>query len=148
MGFFSKSSAQGDSSELNAFLGVGTEYRGKLHFVGTVRIDGIFQGEISTEGTLVLGPEAYIQGVVNVGDLASSGKIEGDVFVGGRTILQKGSRLSGSLSTPTLVMEKGAFLEGEIAMTSGKQAEVKATSTVQALGAPEEDELADQGDLG
>lgn len=148
MGIFSKSSAQGDSSELNAFLGVGTEYRGKLHFVGTVRIDGIFHGEIATEGTLVLGPEAYIQGTVNVGHLASSGKIEGDVIVGGRTILQKGSSLSGSLSTPALVMEKGAFLQGDIAMTAEKKPEVRAASTVQALGAPEEDELADQADLG
>ena len=52
MGLFGNK--KGDHSELNAFLGVGTEYRGKLDFVGTVRIDGQFEGEISTDGDLIL----------------------------------------------------------------------------------------------
>lgn len=153
MGIFSKSSKHGDSSELNAFLGVGTEYKGRLDFVGTVRIDGMFEGEISTDGTLVLGREAYIKGTVRVGHLVSSGKIDGDVVVEGRTILQQGSSLGGSLSTPTLVMENGAYLQGDIAMT-GTAGEVTARTVVQsvspAIAEAEADdpELADQDDLG
>lgn len=155
MGIFSKSSGQSDSSELNAFLGVGTEYRGRLHFVGTVRIDGMFEGEISTEGTLVLGNEAYIKGTVDVGDLVSNGKINGDVTVRNRTILQKGASLNGSLSTPALIMEKGAFLEGNICMTGGSAPTIMVSEpTAPALEQQGETDivaeegLADQGDLG
>ncbi len=74
MGIFSKKKS--DNSELNAFLGVGTEYRGKLDFVGTVRIDGRFEGEISTDGDLILGRKASITGTVKVGRLTSCGRIE------------------------------------------------------------------------
>ena len=127
MGLFS--SKKSDSSELNAFLGVGTEYRGKLDFVGTVRIDGRFEGEISTDGDLILGRKASITGSVRVGRLTSCGRIEGDVTVKERAVLEKTSVLNGSLNTPTLVVEKGAIIEGGIVMTkAGEKPESKVVS--------------------
>ncbi|WP_319469545.1 polymer-forming cytoskeletal protein [uncultured Pseudodesulfovibrio sp.] len=120
MGIFSKKKS--DNSELNAFLGVGTEYRGKLDFVGTVRIDGRFEGEISTDGDLILGRKASITGTVKVGRLTSCGRIEGDVVVKERSMLEKTSVLTGSLKTPVLVVEKGAVIEGSLAMTEGSTA--------------------------
>ena len=39
--------------EINAFLGAGTVYQGKLTFQGAVRVDGVFSGEISSEGALI-----------------------------------------------------------------------------------------------
>ena len=115
MGMFSKKTT--DHTELNAFLGVGTEYRGKLDFVGTVRIDGRFEGEISTDGDLILGRKASIQGTVRVGRLTSCGEIRGDVFVQEHAVFEKTSMLKGSLNTPSLVVEKGAVMEGNIAMS-------------------------------
>lgn len=115
MGLFGKKKT--DSSELNAFLGVGTEYRGKLDFVGTVRIDGRFEGEISTDGDLILGRKASITGSVTVGRLTSCGRIEGDVEVKEQAVLEKTSVLHGTLSTPKLVVQEGAVLEGGIVMT-------------------------------
>ena len=34
--------------EINAFLGAGTSYRGRLDFTGAVRIDGTFEGEVES----------------------------------------------------------------------------------------------------
>lgn len=118
MGLFSGKKTK-ESSELNAFLGVGTEYRGKLDFVGTVRIDGRFEGEISTDGVLILGRKAFIEGVVRVGQLNSCGEISGDVRVKEKAVFEKTSVLRGSLDTPVLVVEKGAVVEGTIVMTKG-----------------------------
>ncbi|QGY39703.1 polymer-forming cytoskeletal protein [Pseudodesulfovibrio cashew] len=115
MGLFG--SKQSDNTELNAFLGVGTEYKGKLDFVGTVRIDGQFEGEISTDGDLILGRKASIIGKIRVGRLTSCGRIEGEVTVKERAVLEKTSVLNGSLSTPALVVEQGAVMEGNIVMT-------------------------------
>lgn len=123
MGMFTKKNK--DNSELNAFLGVGTEYRGKLDFVGTVRIDGRFEGEISTDGDLILGRKASIVGTVRVGRLTSCGDIRGDVYVKERAVLEKTSVLNGSLDTPSLVVEKGAVVEGAITMTKGAAKAVK-----------------------
>lgn len=141
MGLFSKK--QSDNSELNAFLGVGTEYRGKLDFVGTVRIDGRFEGEITTEGDLILGRKAAITGTVRVGRLTSCGHIEGDVVVKERAVLEKTSVLTGSLNTPILVVEQGAIVEGHIVMSKeGAAAKPKVVSAdfggkVAHIGGPE-----------
>lgn len=121
MGLFS-GKKQKDNSELNAFLGVGTEYRGKLDFVGTVRIDGRFEGEISTDGDLILGRKASIEGTVRVGRLTSCGEIRGDVYVKESAVFEKTSVLNGSLNTPVLVVERGAVVEGAISMTTGGEA--------------------------
>ncbi len=115
MGLFGKKNK--DNTEFNAFLGVGTEYRGKLDFVGTVRIDGRFEGEISTDGDLILGRKAVVTGTVSVGRLTSCGQIMGDVVVKERAVLEKTSVINGSLNTPVLVVEKGAIIEGGITMT-------------------------------
>jgi cytoskeletal protein CcmA (bactofilin family) len=127
MGLFTKKKSE--NSDLNAFLGVGTEYRGKLDFVGTVRIDGRFEGEISTDGDLILGRKAHITGTVRVGRLTSCGRIDGDVVVKEHAVLENTSVLNGTLDTPLLTVERGAVIEGGVHMTgAGAPARQKVVS--------------------
>lgn len=102
--------------EFNAFLGAGTVYQGKLNFLGAVRIDGQFVGEIRSEGTLILGKDAQVQGQIQVNQLILSGQINGDVVVTGKTIMHKTANLQGNLITKNLIMEEGALLQGSISM--------------------------------
>lgn len=122
MGLFKKDYPEGtDSSHntLNAFLGHGTEYSGRLEFVGTVRIDGAFKGEVVSEGALVLGKDASFEGSIRVGTFVSNGQVDGEVVATRKAVLQKHSALAGSLSTPALVVEEGANIEGTVEMGRG-----------------------------
>lgn len=107
--------------EINAFLGTGTNYNGKLHFQGAVRIDGNFNGEIKSDGTLVVGQEAFVDGQVNVGQLVLSGNIRGDVEASEKVVLHKTANLQGNIKTPSLVVEEGAVLEGSLTMGNIEQ---------------------------
>jgi cytoskeletal protein CcmA (bactofilin family) len=102
--------------EINAFLGVGTTYRGRLDFTGSVRIDGVFEGEVESEGTLVVGREAVITGQMKVGQLVLGGSLRGDVVAGTRVVLHKTARFSGTMTTPALSVEEGAVLDGQLCM--------------------------------
>ena len=102
--------------EFNAFLGAGTVYQGKLSFLGAVRIDGQFIGEIRSEGTLILGKDAQVQGQIQVNQLILSGQIHGDVVVTGKTIMHKTANMQGNLTTKNLIMEEGALLQGSVTM--------------------------------
>ena len=102
--------------DITAFLGAGTIYNGQLSFVGSVRIDGQFTGEIKSEGTLILGKEAKVEGLINVCNLVLSGKLHGNVVVTGKTILHKTANLTGELMTRSLIIEEGALLQGTICM--------------------------------
>ena len=102
--------------DITAFLGAGTIYNGQLKFIGSVRIDGQFTGEIASDGTLILGKDAKVEGTINVCHLVLSGNLHGDVTVSGKTILHKTANLTGNLVTRSLIIEEGALLQGTICM--------------------------------
>ncbi|MUM77439.1 polymer-forming cytoskeletal protein [Pseudodesulfovibrio sp. F-1] len=104
--------------EINAFLGAGTNYQGKLNFQGAVRIDGNFKGEVVSDGTLVVGQEAVVEGQIRVGQLVLSGKLLGEVDAANKVVLHKTANLLGNIRTPVLVVEEGAVLEGQLVMGS------------------------------
>ena len=103
--------------EINAFLGSGTVYTGDLSFEGAVRIDGTFSGNITSEGTLIVGQGAKVTGTIKVGSLVISGNLEGDALVSGKAIFHKTAVLIGKLSTKLLIMEEGALLNGDLRMS-------------------------------
>lgn len=109
--------------EINAFLGAGTAYEGKLNFQGSVRIDGHFTGEVTSEGTLVVGQEAEVRGQIFVGQLILSGQVRGDVKARERIVLHKTANLMGQVQTPSLVVEEGAVVEGSLTMGTGRMEE-------------------------
>ena len=102
--------------EINAFLGAGTVYQGRLSFQGAVRIDGSFSGEVLSEGSLIVGKDALIEGMLNVGDLLLSGRFTGEVQAKRRVVIHKTGVLQGSVYTPALITEEGALLDGQIIM--------------------------------
>lgn len=102
--------------ELNAFLGANTIYEGKLNFEGSVHIDGKFNGEIISDGSLVIGKEAEVRGTINVGELSLSGLLVGDVKARRRVIIHSSGVLDGQVNTPALVMEEGGIIDGNIIM--------------------------------
>ena len=109
--------------EINAFLGAGTVYQGQLSFQGAVRIDGNFVGEVHSEGTLIVGKDANEEGQVRVGQLILSGRVTGEVAAQRKVILHRTGNLNGNLSTPVLVMEEGAVIEGRITMQPSEKTE-------------------------
>jgi len=124
--FFTLYSIFGDTrmskEEINAFLGAGTVYQGRLSFQGAVRVDGSFSGEVSSEGSLIVGKDADIEGLLNVGDLLLSGRFTGEVRAKRRVTIHKTGLLQGSVYTPALVVEEGGLLDGQVIMQDRPQA--------------------------
>lgn len=102
--------------EINAFLGSGTVYEGKLSFQGAVRIDGVFTGEITSDGSLIVGKDAVIEGTLQVGELLLSGKFTGQVAATRRVVIHKAGVLEGTVNAPALIMEDGAVMQGQVNM--------------------------------
>lgn len=102
--------------EINAFLGSGTVYHGKLTFQGAVRIDGSFTGEIVSEGALIVGKDAAIQGTLDVGELILSGSFSGETKASRRVTVHRTGTFQGQMRTTALVVEEGAIIDGQISM--------------------------------
>lgn len=102
------------------FLGKGVDFKGIVHFEGTVRIDGRLEGEIHTKGTLVVGELATIKGIISAGVLVSSGRINGTVTTTEKVQLLKPAVLIGDIRTPAITIEDGAHFHGMCDMGADK----------------------------
>jgi cytoskeletal protein CcmA (bactofilin family) len=61
------------SEQISGFLDQGTNVIGELQFSGTLRIDGNFQGSISSGDTLVIGEHAVVHADIKVGEIEIHG---------------------------------------------------------------------------
>lgn len=67
------------NEEINAFVGKGVSFKGVISYNGTVRIDGNLDGEIHTEGVLLVGEDAVLTAKITAGTVVCKGKITGDI---------------------------------------------------------------------
>ena len=99
-----------------AYLGSDTVSEGKLTFKGTVRIEGKYTGEITSDGTLNVGKDAQVEGTLNVGELLLSGRFSGEATAKRRVVVYASGVLEGTLQTPNLLTEEGGVIEGQVFM--------------------------------
>lgn len=111
----STSSAPGG---LTAFIDQGSEFEGKLSFKDTVRIDGRFRGEISSENTLIVGESGEIEASIRSKTVAISGSVVGDVHAQAKVVVHKTGRVEGNIEAAVLVVEEGAKIDGQVRMAS------------------------------
>jgi len=104
--------------ELNALLGKGSEFEGKLAFEGKVRIDGTFTGEISTNDLLQVGDGAKVQAEISCGTVIVEGEVTGNIKATQAVELRRPAKVHGDITTPSLVIEKGVVFEGKSHMES------------------------------
>ena len=102
------------------FLGKGVDFKGVIQFDGTVRIDGCIEGEIHTKGTLIVGENAVIKGIISAGSLICSGKINGTIHAAEKVELMKPAVLIGDVRSPSISMEPGAHFHGMCDMGGNK----------------------------
>ena len=104
------------SADLNAFLGKGCEYDGKLTFEGSVRIDGKFAGEIFSNDILLVGEGAVVKAEIDVGTIIVSGVVEGNITAKKMVELKAPAFVRGTITTPAITIEQGVVFEGSCKM--------------------------------
>src|SRR5256884_9793943 len=101
-----------DGDESFTFLGKGAQFKGIIHFEGTIRIDGRLEGEIHTKGTLMVGEHAVIEGDISADVVVSGGHINGNIVASEKVQLLPAGVVKGVIKTPLLSIEDGAHLSG------------------------------------
>jgi cytoskeletal protein CcmA (bactofilin family) len=81
--------ATGAQGGLTAFIDRGSDFEGKLSFEDTVRIDGRFRGEITSENTLIVGEGGEIEATIRSHNVVVSGLVEGNIVATERLVLHK-----------------------------------------------------------
>ncbi len=123
---------------VSGFLGSQTEFTGKLAFSGIVHLDGSFNGEIISRGTLVVGSDSIVHAQIHSNVLKISGEVRGDVTATEKIELYPPAKVYGNISTPSLVVEEGVIFEGTCSMSSARAEMPSISETVQESSSDEE----------
>jgi len=85
---------------------------GEMHFEGSARILGTFEGRLTSKGEVQVGEGATCRASIEAARIIIDGLVEGDVVATDRVQLSTHARLVGDLVAGALVVAEGASFSG------------------------------------
>lgn len=110
-------------------ISAGTVFKGEIESKSDIRIDGTFEGKISTDGRVVVGEGAFVKGEIFCENADVFGKVEGSLTVRDTLSLKAACEVKGDLEVAKISVELGSSFDGTCKMLrkQGSVQETKAT---------------------
>lgn len=125
-----------DENKLTGFFDKDTEIKGDLSFEGSFRIDGRFIGKINSDSVLIVGENGKVDADIKIGNIIINGEVKGTIQAKEKVEINATGRVIGTVITPKLAVEEGAYLEANCQITnqvSLPETEEKAEEVLQSL---------------
>jgi cytoskeletal protein CcmA (bactofilin family) len=108
--------------DCTSVVSAGSAWEGTLKLEGSVRVEGQLSGEIDARDTVYVVESALVDARIQASFVVIAGTFQGQVHCSERLELMPTSRITGDLTTKALMIHEGAFIDGQIHMTSDRQA--------------------------
>jgi cytoskeletal protein CcmA (bactofilin family) len=102
------------SNDTATVLGPDANFKGELTFEKGMRLQGRFEGKITTPGKVVISREAKMQADVEAGAIVIEGEVRGNLNIGDRIELKQTARYEGDLKAAKLSVDEGAVFSGHV----------------------------------
>lgn len=133
--FFKKNTMSKTEQTLNvntvSRISQGTVFKGVMTSPSDIRLDGTYEGDIVSEGKVVIGEDALFKGNITCVDLDFWGQVEGEFVVKGTLSLHSGCRVKGKVRTRKLFVELGAEFNGNCTMIDEGEAAEEPVASVE-----------------
>lgn len=106
-----------EESKITGFFDKDTEIKGDLSFKGSFRIDGRFKGKIDSSSMLIIGDNGKVEADIKIGYIIINGEIKGNIQAAEKVEVNANGRVIGSIISPKLIIEEGAYLEANCQTT-------------------------------
>lgn len=110
------------SADFPTTIGADAVFKGHLQFDKGVRLLGKFEGEITSDGEMVIAEGAALVGDVKAGTIRIDGKVKGNLHANAKVELTSNARLEGDLEAARLEVAEGAVLIGRCVVGVNGQA--------------------------
>ncbi len=100
-----------EEDKITGFFDKDTEIKGELSFKGSFRIDGRFKGKVDSDSMLIIGDSGKVDADIKIGYMVIDGEVKGNIQASERVEIHSNGRVIGTITTPKLVVEEGAYLE-------------------------------------
>lgn len=107
-----------EPEEPETVIGENVSFKGTLSFQRHLRIDGTFEGELESQGKLVIGPKGFVKANIALQEAYIAGKVEGDITVKERLVLRGRAEVRGNITAPVLSVDEGVSIIGQVYVTA------------------------------
>ncbi|MCI9361785.1 MAG: polymer-forming cytoskeletal protein [Hungatella sp.] len=114
--FSSKKPKTTSSSMINTIIGDNSKIEGLLLTSDSTRIDGLLQGKILSESSVIIGEHGVIRGDIKAVDILIAGTVYGNIRAESKIEITGTGRVLGDMFTKTLVIDEGASFKGNCTM--------------------------------
>lgn len=105
-----------EAEKVNTVLSDTTSFNGIMKFKTSLKINGKFNGEIISEGFLIVGERATVKANIKADSVVIAGEVKGNVEARERLELLSTGKLYGNIKTKKLKMADGVIFEGKCEM--------------------------------
>jgi cytoskeletal protein CcmA (bactofilin family) len=106
-------------------LTTGSKIVGNITADSDYRIDGIIEGELNCTGKVVIGEGGRVKGTINCQNAEIMGLMDGKIICSQQLSLRANGKITGDVTTKTLIVEPGAQFNGTCSMGTAKAAPTK-----------------------
>lgn len=93
-----------------------------------VRVEGVVRGKLTCQGLLYIAEGADVDATVDASNITVAGNLNGEITCRGRLQIASTGRVSATVTTDTLVIDEGAFYEGELNMQTSQSGRPRSSS--------------------
>ena len=108
------------SSPRTAMITDQVEIKGMLAFDGALEFNGVFEGEIISQGTLTIGSEAVIKAEIQAAKVIIRGKVQGNITATESVEVCDNAELFGDVQTAKFIVAEAAIFRGRSDPIEGK----------------------------
>ena len=101
--------------ERNIF-GKNTTIKGEINSDGDFRIDGTLEGNLKTDGRVIIGEQGFIKGKISCTNADIEGKFTGEMLVSDTLTIKSTANISGEVVIGKLAVEPGATFNASCSM--------------------------------
>lgn len=113
--FKSKKGRDLQPQSIDTIIGEHCVVQGDLSTSQSMKVDGQIQGNLSAQGSIILGENAVVKGNIGSATVVVYGYVEGDVHT--QTLqLKKTARIYGNVHAQLFEVEQGAVYQGGVVM--------------------------------
>ncbi len=110
-----------EGGAVSTVLGRETSFEGVLEFKRPLQINGEFQGEIITDGVLLIGESAIVKANIRAGSVVVGGQVFGNIEARTRLEMLASGKVHGNIRTAKLQIADGVVFDGNCEMISPQE---------------------------
>lgn len=109
-------------THIEVFVGPDARIKGELESEGSIRIDGRYEGKITTPANVIVGESARVDADITARAVSVSGAVKGSIFADRVEILD-GGKVWGDVEVKSFLLDDGGYIRGNVIIRTPKPVE-------------------------